>query len=193
MARPRRFRKISEEPQIRCFKPERDDVDDLDPIEILIDEFEAIRLRDYHDIQQKRSAEIMGVSQPTFHRILISARKKIAKALINGNTLVIVGKGHITKYECNECGFEWQHPRKEYEKCLDCESTNIHMLDDEGDSPDSEDLLLQRRSYGGAGLGAGPPKVCKCPNCGYESPKTQAVPCSNTKCPKCETPLCGVG
>jgi uncharacterized protein len=193
MARPRRFRKISEEPQIRCFKPERDDVDDLDPIEILIDEFEAIRLRDYHDIQQKRSAEIMGVSQPTFHRILISARKKIAKALINGNALVIVGKGHITKYECNECGFEWQHPRKEYEKCPDCESTNIHMLDDEGDSSDSEDLLIQRRSYGGAGLGVGPPKVCECPNCGYESPKTQAVPCSNTKCPKCETPLCGVG
>ena len=28
--------------------------------------------------------------------------------------------------------------------------------------------------------------------CGYESPKTRAVPCRNTICPKCETPLCGV-
>ena len=193
MPRPRRFRKISDEPQIRCFKPEREDVDSIDPIEILIDEFEAIRLRDYHDIQQKRSAEIMGVSQPTFHRILTSARKKIAKALIDGKTIVIIGASHITKYECNECGFEWKHPRKEYEKCPDCASTNIHIVEDEEHSPYSEDLLLQRRSYGGMGLGAGPPKVCKCPNCGYESPKTQAVPCSNTKCPNCETPLCGAG
>ncbi len=192
MARPRRFRRISEEPQIRCFKPEREDLNDLEPIEILIDEFEAIRLRDYHNIQQKRSAEIMGVSQPTFHRILTSARKKIANALINGNSLLIVGDGRVTKYECNECGFEWQHPYKKYDECPDCESSNIHVVEDEEHSSDSEELLPNRRSYGGMGLGAGPPKVCKCPNCGYESPKTQAVPCSNTKCPKCETPLCGV-
>jgi predicted DNA-binding protein (UPF0251 family) len=45
MARPRRFRRISQEPQIRCFKPERDDIDNLDSIEILIDEFEAIRTK----------------------------------------------------------------------------------------------------------------------------------------------------
>jgi predicted DNA-binding protein (UPF0251 family) len=191
MARPRRFRRISQEPQIRCFKPEREDSDDFDPIEILIDEFEAIRLRDYLDIRQKRSAEIMGVSQPTFHRILSSARKKIADALINGNTLIIIGKDSETKYECNECGFEWQHPRKEYDKCPDCKSTNIHIIKNEENS-DSEDLLLQRRSYGGIGLGVGAPTICKCPNCGYESPKTQGVPCSNNKCPECETPLCGV-
>ena len=66
MARPRIFRRISEEPQIRCFKPEKENLDSLEPIEITIDEFEAIRLRDYHDIQQKKSAEIMEISQPTF-------------------------------------------------------------------------------------------------------------------------------
>lgn len=190
MARPRRFRKISQEPQIRCFKPEREDSNDIDPIEILIDEFEAIRLRDYLDIQQKRSAEIMGVSQPTFHRILSSARKKIADALINGTPLIIIGKDSETKYECNECGFEWQHPRKEYKKCPDCKSPNIHIIKD-AEYSDSENLLLKRRSYGGTGLGVGAPTICKCPNCGYESSKKKSVPCSNTKCPKCETPLCG--
>ena len=66
----------------------------------------------------------------------------------------------------------------------------IHIIKDEENS-DSEDLLLQRRSYGGIGLGVGAPTICKCPNCGYESPKTQGVPCSNNKCPECETPLCG--
>lgn len=191
MVRPRRFRRISEEPHIRCFKPERDDLNNLDSIEILIDEFESIRLRDYLDIQQKRSAEIMGVSQPTFHRILSSARKKIADALINGNPLVIVGESQVISYECNECGFEWEHPHKEYEQCPDCKSTNIRVIQDE--YFDSEKLLLHRRSYGGTGLGAGPPKICKCPNCGYESPKKTSVPCSDSKCPECETPLCGVG
>lgn len=193
MPRPRIFRRITEEPQIRCFKPERDDIDSLEPIEITIDEFEAIRLRDYHDIQQKKSAEVMGVSQPTFHRILTSARKKISRALVEGNTIMIVGGDSITdkkRYKCNICGFEWSSPKKEYDKCPDCKSDDIETkIEEEGLS--NEDSLLQRRSFGGRGMGVGPPRVCKCPNCGYESPKTQAIPCKNTICPECETPLCG--
>jgi len=197
MARPRRFRRISEEPQIRCFKPERDNVESLDPIKITIDEFEAIRLRDYHDIQQKRSAEIMGISQPTFHRILTSARKKISKALIEGNTIIIVGEDYITdkkRYKCNICGFEWLSSEKEYEKCPDCQSEDIiaGVENEDFSTEEAKDhSLLQRKSYGGPGMRAGPPRVCKCPECGYEAPKTRAVPCRNTKCPKCETPLCG--
>jgi uncharacterized protein len=195
MVRPRRFRRILEEPQIRCFKPEKANLDSLEPIKVTIDEFEAIRLRDYHDIQQKRSAEIMGISQPTFHRILTSARKKIAEALIDGNTIMIVGEDFITnkeRYKCNKCGFEWLSPEKEYSKCPDCQSKEITIIFKKEELPTkTEPPLIQRRSYGGRGVGAGPPRVCKCPNCGYESPKTQGIPCRNTKCPKCETPLCG--
>ena len=195
MARPRVFRKISKEPEIRCFKPETEDLESLEPIEITIDEFEAIRLKDYHDVQQKKSAEIMGVSQPTFHRILTSARKKISKALIEGNMILIVGGEQITdnkKYKCNVCGFQWSNPKKEYDKCPDCQSENIETVVEDEELPrETEDSLLERRSFGGPGMGIGPPRVCKCPNCGYESPKTRAVPCKNTICPKCETPLCG--
>ncbi|MGB9936137.1 MAG: DUF134 domain-containing protein [Methanobacterium sp.] len=197
MARPRIFRKISGTPEIRCFKPETEDLDFIEPIEITIDEFEAIRLRDYHNVQQKKSAEIMGISQPTFHRILTSARKKISKALIEGNMIIIVGGEIIAgkkQYKCNICGFEWSSPKKEYDKCLDCSSKNITIItkDEPEIEEDKEDTeLLERRSFGGQGLGFGPPRICKCPNCGYESPKTRAVPCKNTLCPKCETPLCG--
>jgi predicted DNA-binding protein (UPF0251 family) len=195
MPRPKRFRRILEEPQIRCFKPERDNIGSFKPIEITVDEFEAIRLRDYHDIQQKRSAEIMGISQPTFHRILTSARKKISKALVDGNTIVIVGGNYITdknRYKCNTCGFEWRSPEKEYDKCPDCQSKDITIIIEKQKlKTRTEPPLTERRSYGGRGIGAGPPSVCKCPNCGYESPKIRAVPCRNTKCPECETPLCG--
>ena len=195
MPRPRVFRKISKEPEIRCFKPEKENLELLEPIEITIDEFEAIRLRDYHDVQQKKSAEIMEISQPTFHRILTSARKKIAKALIEGNTIVIVGGDYIADkktYKCNVCGFEWSNPKKEYEKCLECEAEDIDIVtENEELHTETDPSLLERRSYGGSGMGFGPPKTCKCPNCGYESPKTRAVPCKNTLCPECGTPLCG--
>lgn len=194
MPRPRIFRRISEEPQTRCFKPENENIESLEPITITLDEFEAIRLRDYHDIQQVRSAEIMGISQSTFHRILASARKKISKALIEGNTLIIVGDDFIidkVRYKCNVCGFEWLSKDKKYDKCLDCQSEDIMKLEDEEIIIKTEPSLMERRSYGGQGLGAGPPRVCKCPNCGYESPKTRTIPCKNTICPECETPLCG--
>ena len=195
MPRPRVFRKISKEPEIRCFKPEKENLELLEPIEITLDEFEAIRLRDYHDIQQKKSAEIMGISQPTFHRILTSARKKISKALIEGNTIIIIGGDYITDkkaYKCNVCGFEWSNPKKEYEKCPECESEDIGLvIESEELPPETGSSLLERRSYGGTGMGFGPPKLCKCPNCGYTSPKKRAIPCKNTLCPECGTPLCG--
>ena len=194
MPRPRRFRRILKDPQIRCFKPENENLNSLSPIKINIDEFEAIRLRDYLDIQQKKSAELMGISQPTFHRILISARKKISKALIEGKRIVIVGEDYLTdgnRYICKACGFEWISPKID-EKCPDCQSIDITTEPVEGDTSSEDISLLKRRSYGGPGLGSGPPRVCKCPECGYESPKERGVPCRNIKCPRCQTPLCGV-
>ncbi|HML05951.1 MAG TPA: hypothetical protein VK426_09275, partial [Methanobacterium sp.] len=86
----------------------------------------------------------------------------------------------------------WSNPKKEYNECPECSSENIEIIEgNEELSKETDDELLDRRSFGGQGLGYGPPRVCKCPNCGYESPKTRAVPCKNTICPKCETPLCG--
>ncbi|ADZ08761.1 UPF0251 protein [Methanobacterium lacus] len=194
MVRPQVFRKISKNPEVRCFKPDGENLEELEPIQISLDEFEAIRLRDYHDIKQVKAASIMEISQPTFHRILSSARKKISKALIEGNPIIIVGDGFITdkkRYKCNDCGFEWLSNEKNYDKCLECQSENIVKTDEEDMLIKIDPDILERRSYGGKGLGAGPPKVCKCPKCGYEHPKTRTIPCRNTKCPVCETPLCG--
>lgn len=190
MVRPKRFRRILGEPKISCFKPENDDSQSKEPVEITIDEFEAIRLKDYHEIKQKRSAELMDISQPTFHRTLQSARKKIAQALVDGRPLTITGGNNITnkkRYKCHDCQFEWISPEKEYGTCPDCESKNIENIALE----ENDVTIIQRRSYGGQGIRAGPPRVCKCPECGYESPKIRSIPCKNTKCPKCETPLCG--
>jgi len=197
MVRPRRFRRIFQEPSIRCFKPDsKDNMKQFKTIEVTLDEFEAIRLRDYQNIKQQKAAEIMDVSQPTFHRTLNSAREKIAKALVEGKTIKIKGGDYVTdkkRYRCKTCSFEWYSPKKEYEKCPDCGSDDIDIITAEEDiqRPLGQPGLGRRRGYGGGGVGAGPPRVCKCPKCGYETQKIPGVPCRNTTCPKCSIPLCG--
>ena len=56
-----------------------------------VDEFEAIRLTDLEGLYQADAAEKMSISRQTLGRILESARKKIADALVNGKALLIKG------------------------------------------------------------------------------------------------------
>ncbi len=60
---------------------------DLEEIVLQPDEFEALRLKDVQNLEQEPAAKQMGVSQPTFHRILTAARKKVSDALINGKAI----------------------------------------------------------------------------------------------------------
>lgn len=97
----------------------------------------------------------------------------------------------LNKYKCKNCGFEWSSPEKEYEKCPECGSVDIDRIDLE----DIQKSMGQPGMGRGNGnrIGAGPPKVCKCTQCGHESPKTPGVPCRTITCPECGAPLCGAG
>ena len=70
------------------------------------DELEAIRLKDLLGIPQEEAAAQMKVSQPTFHRLLLSAHEKLARAVINGKALRIEG-GNVTVDESfiRPCGW----------------------------------------------------------------------------------------
>jgi uncharacterized protein len=95
------------------------------------------------------------------------------------------------RYKCKKCGLEWFSPQKEYGKCPDCKSEEIYIINAEQEIQNPMGQPgIGRRGRGG-GFGAGPPRVCKCHQCGYESPKTPGVPCRNDKCPECGAPLCG--
>jgi len=87
---PRRIRRrIRGKFHHNCFKPCGIPARDLE-FEILSkDEIEAIRLADFEGLYQEDAAKEMEVSRPTFSRILSSARKKIANALINGKAIEI--------------------------------------------------------------------------------------------------------
>lgn len=84
---------------------------ELDEVIMAVEEIEAIRLRDLLAMEHEECAEKMSVSRPTFHRILATARQKIAFALINGSALRIAGGNfHLAqhKLECRRCGFRWE-------------------------------------------------------------------------------------
>jgi len=55
-----------------------------------MDELEALRLCDLENLEQTEAAKKMKVSQSTLQRILTSAHKKIAEALIEGKAIKIV-------------------------------------------------------------------------------------------------------
>ncbi|MGB9907781.1 MAG: DUF134 domain-containing protein [Candidatus Saccharicenans sp.] len=91
MPRPFCRRRIGWRPGQSRFFPEGFDPTRVDLIGLTLDEFEAIRLADLEGLYQEEGARKMGISRPTFARILESGRKKVAEALVHGRGLVIEG------------------------------------------------------------------------------------------------------
>jgi predicted DNA-binding protein (UPF0251 family) len=142
MPRPRICRRIRCEPNVRYFKPRGVPLSYLENVNLAVDEFEAIRLKDLEGLEQTTAAKSMGVSQPTFHRVIESARKKVADALTNGKAIRIEGGNYMTestrKFKCYDCGHEWEEPHGtgRPDKCPKCGSTNIHRTpEDRGYAP----------------------------------------------------------
>jgi len=66
-----------------CFKPCGVERKSLDSVVVYEDEMEAIRLADLESMYQQECSDKMGISRTTFSRLVESARKKIADALLN--------------------------------------------------------------------------------------------------------------
>ena len=69
----------------------------LEIIELTTEEMEAYRLRHINDLDQKEAAEKMNTSASTYQRILYTAYKKIADALINGKAIKIIKNKNVTR------------------------------------------------------------------------------------------------
>ena len=160
MPRPRRVRRVFFEPRIDYFKPAGVMLRMLQENIITSDELEVIRLIDYEKIEQEKAGKKMKISQPTLSRLLTSARKKIADALINGKAIKIQGGV-----------FEMVQPR----------GRGLGRGRGQG-------LGIGGRGRMG-GVAAGPGGECVCPNCGYREPQIRGSPCMNKKCPKCGTKM----
>ena len=92
MVRPLKKRKVYVDPKAVYFKPRAIPLTELKEIDLERPELEALRLCDYKKLGQVASAKRMGVSQSTLQRILGSARKKVATALVKGEAIKIEKK-----------------------------------------------------------------------------------------------------
>jgi predicted DNA-binding protein (UPF0251 family) len=87
--RRRKNRRINADHSEICFKPCGIRGDSLEAVVIYEDEMEAIRLSDFESLYQQGCADKMYISRPTFSRLIESARKKIADALLNHKILEV--------------------------------------------------------------------------------------------------------
>lgn len=135
MARPTKWRKIEHIPSVSYFVPAKEGLE-LVPENILkLEELEAIRLKDLEGFDQSECAEKMEVSRPTFQRILLSAREKIADSLVSGKMIHIEGGNftqNICPVRCLSCGKEWRDSMENLDSisdgkyvCPDCGSTQV--------------------------------------------------------------------
>ncbi len=89
MPRPRKGRNIRFKARSTYYKPAGIPLRELDEILLTKEEMESLRLKHIEDLDQEKAAKKMNISQPTFHRTLNSAQKKISKALVKGKAIRI--------------------------------------------------------------------------------------------------------
>jgi len=112
MGRLPKWRRVASIPQVTYFKPAGIPARVLEEIRLSVEEAEAIRLKDLEGLEQEDCAQRMHISRPTFHRVLGSARRKVADALLGGRALRIEG-GRFEMASCRfRCirGHEWEVP-----------------------------------------------------------------------------------
>jgi len=90
MVRPIKPRRVIFDPDVTYFKPRAIPLSILEEVDLGVDELEALRLCDLKNLDQVEAAKKMKVSQSTLQRILHSAHKKIAEALIKGKAIKII-------------------------------------------------------------------------------------------------------
>lgn len=130
MGRPHKLRRIEFPPKFSSFKPPQIPMTDLEEIQLSVDEYEAIRLADYDDLNHEEAAVKMQISRPTFTRIIESAHKKISIALVEGKAIRIQGGKFEIKRNlcrCDNCGFFWEDDKCEL-ICPECGSKNVSCL-----------------------------------------------------------------
>ena len=137
MARPINCRRVGFMPESNYFKPRGIPLAMLEEVVLTVDEFEAIRLADLEGLYQEQAAEKMNVSRPTFGRIVESAHKKVAEALVKGKALKIEGgefeMAATRKFRCYDCQHSWELPYGTGRpgNCPSCKSDNIRRAEED--------------------------------------------------------------
>lgn len=133
MSRRKIARRVKDYPKVEKFSPSvkgRREVKDL-----LLEELEAMRLKDLEEMNQQEAADVMGISRQTFQNIIESGRKKVSDALCNGYGIRIIGGDHILfscNMTCTNCHEEYVlETLEDKNKCPNCGSAMVSCCDSE--------------------------------------------------------------
>ena len=135
MGRTPKWRRVTFIPEITYFKPVGSPLKIPEEVNLSIEEAEAIRLNDLEGLEQKECAQRMSISRPTFHRVLASARSKLADALLNGKAIRIAGGNFemaVRRFHCLN-GHQWDVTFETLitsppQFCPTCNTSNISPL-----------------------------------------------------------------
>jgi len=114
MPRPPKCRRVAFLPGVTFFKPAGVPMRVLQETHLSVEEAEALRLKDLEGLEQEPAAQKMNVSRPTFQRVLASARRKVADAILNGKAIRIAGGNFEIAgggYCCCQ-GHRWNRPSR---------------------------------------------------------------------------------
>lgn len=132
MPRRRRLRKVVAPPGFKGYKPYGANNNPMESVELLYEEYEAMKLADYDLMNHQEASEIMGVSRPTFARIYESARRKIAQALVEAKEIkTVYGNAWMDKnwFICHDCNARFTMPvTVKKHICPMCSKENIELL-----------------------------------------------------------------
>ena len=137
MPRPKQCRRVCLSPGCTYFKPAGAPTSALEELVVGVDELEAMRLMDVEGLYYEQAAGQMGVSRRTFGRIIDSARRKVAQALIQGMALRIEGgaieMAEQRTFRCGDCQHQWQLPfgTGRPGECPQCHSKNFRRAEEE--------------------------------------------------------------
>jgi uncharacterized protein len=129
MPRPKKERIVEQPPLYASFKPTGIRRSDLDNIALSLDEYEAIRLADYAQMDHEEAAAEMEISRSTFTRLLEKARAKVSAFLIEGRELSIEGgcvHFRANVFRCASCGHMFNIGiAKGLDSCPNCGSASL--------------------------------------------------------------------
>jgi len=101
-------------PVFRGYKPYGTNTGEKEPVDLLYEEYEAIKLADYDLMNHQEASVLMGISRPTFARIYKSGRKKIALALVQARPIrTVYGNAWFDEkwFECTGCHARFTIPK----------------------------------------------------------------------------------
>jgi predicted DNA-binding protein (UPF0251 family) len=150
------------------FKPFGIPITELEPVILLFEEYESIRLTDYEGLTQLEAAIKMNISRPTFTRVYEKARRTIARAFVEGKAIFIEGGNYHTDdywYRCEAC-LKVNISKEEIKECTFCNTSILRKLNKPAESFEANGN-------------------CICVTCNTTYPHKKGIPCRENNCPNC--------